>query len=192
MEKFYGIKILITIFLLTSSSIIFSQTNIGFRYEPFYQNTSLISKGSNIFSTRYNGIYPIGLYFSITHEFSKNFGMSFRPGILGTGDRSQYNGFELSIVGKYNFDEKDIYLLFGLNLHENLATVSYSNINHPREGLFPLLFIGSGIKLSKVFSIEPQFYIPLKRHFGEVYHFTKDPINMNYMIKLSFGFEWEI
>lgn len=192
MEKFNGIKILIAIFLLTSFSTIFSQTSIGFRYEPFYQNTSLISKSSYISRTRYNGIYPIGLYFSVTHEFSKNFGLTFRPGVLGTGDDSQYNGFELSIAGKYNLREKDVYLFFGLNLHENLATVSYSNISHPREGLFPLLFIGSGIKLSKVFSIEPQFYLPLKKHFGEVDYVAKEPINMNYMIKLSFGFEWEL
>ncbi len=184
-----GIYIL-TLTVLFNINLI-AQSSFGFRYELYNLNYHISSNSVNNESSDYNEVFPFSFYLSLSHQFDNKFTITVRPGILLAWGLSQYNGLELSLCAKYNISD-NFYALVGLNLHDNWYKIAHSNTKYPEEGLFQLFLVGGGFKLLNVASVELQFLYPFKKHFGNYFNNYFNPIDMNYIIKLGVGLEWEL
>ncbi|MBM4170779.1 MAG: hypothetical protein FJ214_02775 [Ignavibacteria bacterium] len=179
------------ILILSLISVVnFSQTRIGIKYEPFLMKSRFISNTFLESGTR-NQIFLSSVYVSYSSVISRDLFFTIRPGILLTWDHSQYNGLEIYIAGEYFFNKK-IYLICGITVHDNWRKISSTNVNHPINDTFYLLISGIGFYLSDKIPFEIQCLVPTKKKIGHELLIALNPIELDYLIKISIGFEWEI
>ena len=137
------------------------------------------------------GIYPISIYLSGRINISRNFSLEFRPGIL-FGDEI-YSGVEYGLFLRYRFYKSNIYLISGVNWHNNYGNAenvySYKKIS---DEIFSLINFALGYSLKNGFCITLSYYYPIQEY--EVYYrkfpgeIEADILTLRNIIKAGFEY----
>lgn len=197
---------LLVTFLLVVSQSISAQSYFGIRAEPIFYSVNIEKTVYNPASTKSEKSFltNIAVTFSFSTQIAENFKLGFRPSLIVGPFLSKdlfdrlYNGIEGGIFANYSISNKE-YLLLGVNSHVEFAGGghTYSNDNV----FLPYIVLGAGHFTSKNFTIELQFCYPLKKEvygtyrdlgIGPSYVTTWNNYQVEWMIKLGFGFEWEL
>lgn len=172
-------KILFLLAILTFSTEILGQSSFGFRYQLMY------AKSESSLQTTYDGWSYYNLFFSFSHKFKNNIGVNSRLGILLPF--SSYGGFDLGIYSEYYILD-ELFLLGGVNLHENIGSV---HMNYKvKEKLIPFFVIGTGYKYKNTIW-EISWQIPTEKNPLIVeYDYLNEKKYISQIVVLNIGLEF--
>jgi len=182
---------LLICFIVSMSGLNLGQSKFGCRYEPYMlfaknetNNLMLAYKEKTSFEP-----HPLSIYLSYKYLICENIYVNPRLGYLQTTESSEefFSGSEIALIFQYNF-WKDLNFSTGILMHYNSYSV-YPKLT-VYEGWIPFVLVGPEINLSEIFNIELNYLFPLKKQYGRVDIERKR--NVLGMLKLSFGFEWEL
>lgn len=190
-------KILILICSFLFYNEVCAQAYLGVRFEYIrYQTESksrILGAPSNVFE--YDKPYKsdVGLIIPFTFSLEEDFSLSMRLGFV-FGDL--YAGPEYTVLAKYDL-LNEIYLISGLNIHNNMEVGGHSKTGYSKT--IPFLVIGVGHQLKSIGPIEFQFTHRLndvqygrERGYAPMSNFKDIYYKAIWMIKLNLGLEWEL
>ena len=196
------------IFLLLISPNLFSQNPVKSGsdksvYETNYPKTSMYYLGFRFESIMYSKFqtgesilpFPSSLYFTSLIKVNEYFNPEIRMGVdLLPGNRNSLFGTELGIYNKVLLFEFWNYIIVGYNFHFHGSDGgSTGHSDYPKT--FRMLSVGTGFKLSRIFTMELIYNYVLNPEWGFNNDINWPPsssvLDKYYSsVKLGFAFAW--
>lgn len=171
------------LFCLSFSSTVLSQALLGINYEPFLNSADI----------GVDGISPYSISVLLEYKFDSTKSICLRPGFLTNDlDGRYFAGFNLSLLGKYQFNNY-LYVLTGFNFHNNDAASSM--FTKSKNHLITFLTGGFGAKLLSWLHIENLLLLPIFNKDIASSKYSNEGLvayKIHYLLKFSLGFEFEL